>query len=884
LGEKKETFMNQVFMSRATVLSLITGIWLCSTFSDPRQANASRLHLEAPSAPQDRPRPPKIELGSEDRQTYPDPDDKITRRREGIPQGRLELIEYESTTVGSTRKMNVYTPPGYSKDRKYPVLYLLHGIGGDETEWQRFATTDVLLDNLIADGKAVPMIVVMPNGRAQKNDRAEGNVFASAPAFAAFENDLLKDVIPAIESRYSVLTDRNHRALAGLSMGGGQSLNFGLTHLDTFAWIGGFSSAPNTRSPKELIPDPEKTREQLSLLWLSCGNKDGLIRISQTLQRYLKEHDVPHVWNVDTHGHDATHWRNNLYHFAQQLFHPKALGKVNVQESDLQARPLVYSVEHTGQEFPRPKFPNVAQLPVVRPLPDPFAWSDGEGRSTEFGDWSRRRAEIKAEIEHYGIGLKPPRPQEMQASFEEGTLTVKVAANGETLTLTARIQLPEGPGPFPAVIGIGRGSGSLSSDIFASRDIAMIAFNFGQVMSHTQKRGQEPINLLYPDLTHIGAYSAWSWGISRIIDGLELTEESLPIDRSHLAVTGCSFAGKMALFAGALDERIALTIAQESGGGGAAAWRVSETLGNVETLGKTSRAWFLEDMFQFGNAVEKLPYDHHELIAMVAPRALLVLGNPDYEWLADESGYISCRAAHEVWKTFGIGDRFGFSIEGGHQHCRLPESQRPEVEAFVDKFMLGKVDTETQITRHPFADVDYEFWYDGWAKGKSTFPNPDPGNIESVSLEAESGDIGDQWQVKKDAQASNGEYLIVQSGLNSTDSAPEDESGWIQLGFEVNRDAKYYLFGHVKCPSPDDDSFWIKIDDGPFLPANGLGTRGWEWVKLPSIELKPGEHQLTIAYREDGAALDQIVVTTYPFGPTAPPSEPSANTPPDRQP
>ena len=109
------------------------------------------------------------------------------------------MIEYESKTVGTTRKMHVYTPPGYSNDAKYPVLYLLHGIGGNETEWQRFAAPNVILDNLLADGKVVPMIVVMPNGRAQKNDRAEGDVFRTAPAFAAFEQDLLKDVIPAIE-------------------------------------------------------------------------------------------------------------------------------------------------------------------------------------------------------------------------------------------------------------------------------------------------------------------------------------------------------------------------------------------------------------------------------------------------------------------------------------------------------------------------------------------------------------------------------------------------------------------------------------------------------------------------------------------------------------
>ncbi len=261
-----------------------------------------------------------IVLGPDDKAAFDDPPAGFDRKRDGIPHGKLEMIEYDSKTVGTTRKMQVYTPPGYSKDNKYPVLYLLHGIGGDETEWQRFATPDVLLDNLIADGKAVPMIIVMPNGRAQINDRAEGNVFASAPAFAVFEQDLLKDVIPAIESRYSAQADREHRALAGLSMGGGQSLNFGLAHLDTFAWVGGFSSAPNTKPASQLLPDTAAAAKQLKLLWLSCGNKDGLIRISQGVHAFLKANNVPHVWHVDGNGHDATHWRNNLWLFAQRLF------------------------------------------------------------------------------------------------------------------------------------------------------------------------------------------------------------------------------------------------------------------------------------------------------------------------------------------------------------------------------------------------------------------------------------------------------------------------------------------------------------------------------------------------------------------------------------
>jgi xylan 1,4-beta-xylosidase len=261
-----------------------------------------------------------IVLGPDDKPAFPDPPADFNVVRDDIPHGKLELIEYDSKSVGTRRKMNVYTPPGYTPEKQYAVLYLLHGIGGDETEWQRFCHPEVILDNLIADGKAVPMIVVMPNGRAQKNDRAEGDVFAAAPAFEKFEQDLFEDVIPTIESNYSVLAERQKRALAGLSMGGGQSLNFGLAHLDSFAWIGGFSSAPNTKPGPALVPDLEAARTKLKLLWLSCGNQDGLIRFSQNAHAYLTEQNVPHIWHVDTHGHDPTEWSKNFYLFAERLF------------------------------------------------------------------------------------------------------------------------------------------------------------------------------------------------------------------------------------------------------------------------------------------------------------------------------------------------------------------------------------------------------------------------------------------------------------------------------------------------------------------------------------------------------------------------------------
>lgn len=377
------------------------------------------------------------------------------------------------------------------------------------------------------------------------------------------------------------------------------------------------------------------------------------------------------------------------------------------------AIPLVYDKECANDNFRVPEMPAIDKLPEITTLPDPFAWADGSGRSTDFKDWERHRFEIARQLQHYELGMKPVVSKDsIEATLINDTLRVVVHENGETLLLTAPIKYPEGNGPFPAIIGIGRPTGSLPVQLFDKRRIAQITFNFTQVMSHTQKRGNEPINRLYPDQTDMGAYCAWPWGISRLIDGLEKVGKKSRIDLSHLAVSGCSFAGKMALFAGAFDERIALTIAQEPGGGGVDAWRVSETLGNVETLGRTSYAWFLESMRQFaGKNVNRLPIDHHELAALIAPRALLVLGNTDYEWLAEESNYVSCQAARMVWKAFGIEDRMGFSIQGGHMHCMLPESQYPEVEAFIDKFLLGKTDVDTFVSKADmFEYVDYLKW------------------------------------------------------------------------------------------------------------------------------------------------------------------------------
>ncbi|WP_343532843.1 alpha/beta hydrolase-fold protein [Pedobacter sp.] len=241
-----------------------------------------------------------------------------------IAHGKIDTITYNSKTVGNSRKALIYTPPGYNEKQTYPVLYLLHGIGGDPKEWLYGGRPQFILDNLYAQGKVEPMIVVLPNGRAMKDDRPIGNVMdkEKIQAFSTFEKDLLNDLIPFIESKYKVYKDREHRAIAGLSMGGGQSLNFGLGNLDQFAWVGAFSAAPNTKQPEELIPDPDKAKKMLKVLFISCGDKDNLINNSARTHEYLVKVNVPHIYFIEPGGHDFKVWKNGLYNFSQLLFKP----------------------------------------------------------------------------------------------------------------------------------------------------------------------------------------------------------------------------------------------------------------------------------------------------------------------------------------------------------------------------------------------------------------------------------------------------------------------------------------------------------------------------------------------------------------------------------
>ena len=370
-------------------------------------------------------------------------------------------------------------------------------------------------------------------------------------------------------------------------------------------------------------------------------------------------------------------------------------------QAQRQQPPLVYTAENTGAQFAAPALPAPDQLPVIRELPDPLEGVKG------FADWAKRRSDISHMIQHYGIGTKPTMEDGQVAAHMKGdTLVVYVTVNGHTLRLQSEIRYPK-VGKPPYALMMGTSMMALPRQLFEDRPIAIMNFHEKQVNDYGQfgkhhERGEHAFDRLYPELKDNGAYSMWAWGLSRLIDGLQqLGPEVTKIDTKHIGVTGCSYAGKMALYCGAFDERVALVVAQEPGGGGAAAWRKSHELTlsgkNLEDIDKTDYHWFMESQKENfrGDSVYRLPYDQHELCAMVCPRALLLLGNPDYEWLADASMVVSAEAAKKVWERFGIGDRMGWSIVYGHGHCQLPERQFPEVQAFIDRFLLGrKADTK----------------------------------------------------------------------------------------------------------------------------------------------------------------------------------------------
>ena len=532
-----------------------------------------------------------------------------------------------------------------------------------------------------------------------------------------------------------------------------------------------------------------------------------------------------------------------------------------------QTPPLVYQVENSGAHYPAPTFPSFEQLPIIRPLPDPFMFDrrarHGDDRDTRFSSWERRRNEIKAAIEEYEIGPKPDCSDcTITANYvpattagAKGVLTVVVTRNGKSLTLTSGVYVPTemGAGPFPALIPMtffasptGANPGPLPADMITSRPIATVDFVHNQVTAYafgSADHSNDPFYQLYPELcagncggtqSNSGQYAAWSWGVSRLIDGIEIASKQavnpLPINVKRLGAAGCSYAGKMALFAGAFDERVALTLPIESGGGGAPAWRVTRTIeayGASEDIQRTNYDWFAQQMRQFsGDNGYKLPTDHHELMGMVAPRALLVTGNTDFHWLSNKANYITSRATQRIYETFGIGDRFGFYIDGGHGHCQIPATQAPAVASFIDKFLLDNETVDTKVRVHPYGDLDYRRWTAWWGRNehrgkhgkhyKSLYPEfPNDWNTEGTVVMSLRNNAP-LW-IKSGSTVEAG-YQVAVRGREHPEASVTFVSGNVQADVQCFDGRSFTL----SIPFPENESYLIPAGDRSFHPRNVL--------------------------------------------------------------
>jgi hypothetical protein len=369
--------------------------------------------------------------------------------------------------------------------------------------------------------------------------------------------------------------------------------------------------------------------------------------------------------------------------------------------------PPVYEDENTGANCPvATTFPSFNALPSIPEFPDPFLKEAG-GRITSRADWRCRRAEISAQIQKWELGTKPPpTASQVSATFSGNRLTVNVTVGGRSIMLTTTITMPSGgTPPYPAVIRMA-GSG-----VPITGPVASMTFSDGQLASQFPTRGSGPFWNLFPDNT-VGAYAGWAWGVSRIIDGLELTAAQNNIDTKRIAVTGCSYAGKMALWAGAFDERIALTIPQESGGGGEASWRFMAGQPDTEHLeAAQGTGWYSSNLEQFGNPeAPKLPFDQHSLVAMVAPRAILAIHNTGIARLGSQAGGASMKAAIEVYEALGVPERIGFSQAVASGHCAFPSSQAADVNAFVQRFLLGDENANTNIRKDTYESTNMSQW------------------------------------------------------------------------------------------------------------------------------------------------------------------------------
>jgi hypothetical protein len=336
-------------------------------------------------------------------------------------------------------------------------------------------------------------------------------------------------------------------------------------------------------------------------------------------------------------------------------------------------------------------------------LPDPFKYIDGQRTSTK-ADWACRAAQVRALVQEYELGYKPTRPELLTSDFESNTLNITAGIGNKKIQFSVPITYPTtGKAPYPAIIAYD----GLSVPV--PPGVAVLTFSNSE-MGQQNDQSSRGVGLFYdlygPNAT-AGAMMAWAWGTSRIIDVLE-SSPKLQIDTTKIAVTGCSRDGKGALVAGAFDERIILTIPQESGSGGDACWRTSRAMlvnRNLYTQTATEiiqeNVWFSLSFDQFGATnytIGLLPFDHHTLAGLIAPRGLYSTENVGFLWLGDWSNYQCMTTANKIFQALGVPHNQGFSQDGPHDHCSFPADQESEITAFYDKFLFDQ-DADTSVFR-----------------------------------------------------------------------------------------------------------------------------------------------------------------------------------------
>ncbi|ROT43015.1 hypothetical protein SODALDRAFT_342219 [Sodiomyces alkalinus F11] len=331
-------------------------------------------------------------------------------------------------------------------------------------------------------------------------------------------------------------------------------------------------------------------------------------------------------------------------------------------------------------------------------LPDPFTFHNG-ARVASAAEFTCRQREVSALLQQYELGQLPAAPQSVTASYSGGTLSITVSDQGRSISFSARVT--NAGNNRPAIITYGGAS------IPVPNGVATIVFNNDEIAEQRDRgsRGRGRFYDLYGSGHSAGAMTAWAWGVARIIDAIERTP-AVGIDARRIGVTGCSRNGKGAMVAGALEPRIALTIPQESGSGGSACWRLSnwqrQQGQNVQTPTQiiTENVWLGSAFDARANNVDALPFDHHQLAGLIAPRALYVIENSDMEWLGWTATYGCMAAARTQWEALGQLDAFGFSQVGGNQHCSFNSGkQGSELTAFINKFLLQSGGGTTAILR-----------------------------------------------------------------------------------------------------------------------------------------------------------------------------------------